>query len=302
MVLGWPLAILLPLLGIEGWYWLRGQFPQSPPVLPIEPRVVHPAHQYRVQAALSDFATLPPVEQRNLRAYLTRRIIPLSDWLERLSAQPPTLLCLGENHKERTRRFLARRFFTRYPVEALLLETPPTGLARIEARLRAGWPYVTLLGADIAGVIRTVQAHNARTRVIGVDASPRQRRARARLGLDSTREATVHDNVQRAYRPGERHVVLFGALHCSAIGNWLYARLWAGESLPADRLLNVRVLGEHQSGPLEAFVHLLDAFGLPRASFAIDRPARLHPQLRRWFPLLDQSTLQSYAALLVFRT
>lgn len=72
---------------------------------------------------------------------------------------------------------------------------------------------------------------------------------------------------------------------------------------PANlRMLNVRVLGEHQYGPLEALVYFLDELGLTRGDFVISATSRLDPHIRAWFPELAQDTLSKFRCLLVFRT
>lgn len=301
VVLGWPMAVLLPLLGYDAYQWLRDQFPRPPPVLSTPAAVEHPAYHLRALAALQRFAELPPVEQQALRQHLQRRLLPPRDWLSRLAVGPAAVLCLGENHSERTRRFLARVFFAAYPVDTLLLETTPARLATIESRLADGWPYIPMLDADVAAVLRAARRANPAVQVMAIDASGEQRAARRQQGLEETRESTIVDNFRSAYRPGQRIVILFGALHCTPEAGWLYGRLLASAIPAQERLLNVRVLGRHQDGPLEAFVYFLDHIGLYREAFAIIDPEGLHPLIRDWFPLLVGSTLDRFRVLLVFR-
>jgi hypothetical protein len=47
--------------------------------------------------------------------------------------------------------------------------------------------------------------------------------------------------------------------------NWLFKNLCNQASLHLkERMLNVRVLGEHQNGPVEAFGYFLDEIGIEK--------------------------------------
>ncbi|MEN8751256.1 MAG: hypothetical protein AB1Z18_00640, partial [Desulfobacterales bacterium] len=73
-------------------------------------------------------------------------------------------------------------------------------------------------------------------------------------------------------------------------------------SLPLkDRMLNVRVLGEHQNGPLEAFVYFLDEIGIEKKYFVIPNTNSLHPRIYELFKLLKRQTLDKYRSVIVFR-
>jgi hypothetical protein len=66
-------------------------------------------------------------------------------------------------------------------------------------------------------------------------------------------------------------------------------------------MLNVRVLDEHQNGPVEAFVHFLDEIGIDKKNFVIPNNNALHPRIYEWFQRLNQETLETYRSLIVFR-
>jgi hypothetical protein len=66
-------------------------------------------------------------------------------------------------------------------------------------------------------------------------------------------------------------------------------------------MLNVRVLGEHQNGPLEAFVYFLDEIGIEKKTFVIPNTKSLHPRIYALFQLLNSQTLEKYRSLIVFR-
>jgi hypothetical protein len=66
-------------------------------------------------------------------------------------------------------------------------------------------------------------------------------------------------------------------------------------------MLNVQVLGEHQNGPLEAFVYFLDEIGIEKRNFVIPDTSALHPHIYELFQLLKRQILEKYCSLIVFR-
>jgi hypothetical protein len=69
-----------------------------------------------------------------------------------------------------------------------------------------------------------------------------------------------------------------------------------------DEMLNVRVLGEHQNGPVEAFVYFMDEIGIEKRNFVIPHTRSLPDHIYEWFPLLNRQILDKYRSLIVFRT
>ena len=109
-------------------------------------------------------------------------------------------------------------------------------------------------------------------------------------------------NLAAVYVPGRRNAVLMGALHCTDDAGWLYERTRRRLSPDgAERAVNLRILGEHQDGPLEAFVYFLDEAGIAPADFALADPHTLPPLIQVWFRLLWHETIGRYRAVLVFR-
>jgi hypothetical protein len=66
-------------------------------------------------------------------------------------------------------------------------------------------------------------------------------------------------------------------------------------------MLNVSVLGEHQNGPLEAFVYFLDEIEIKKQHFVIPNTKLLHPRIYEFFQLLKRQTLAKYRSVIVFR-
>jgi hypothetical protein len=67
-------------------------------------------------------------------------------------------------------------------------------------------------------------------------------------------------------------------------------------------MLNVRVLGEHQNGPVEAFVYFMEEIGVKKRDFVIPDTHSLPDPICEWFPSLNRQTLGKYRSLIVFRT
>jgi hypothetical protein len=99
-----------------------------------------------------------------------------------------------------------------------------------------------------------------------------------------------------------RHIILFGALHCANEPNWLFEYLSGQVPFPLKiRMLNARVLGEHQNGPVEAFVFFLDKIGIEKKNFVIPDTSALHPRIFELFQLLKRQILENFCTLIVFR-
>ncbi|MDZ7747925.1 MAG: hypothetical protein U5K43_03025 [Halofilum sp. (in: g-proteobacteria)] len=252
-VLAWPLGLIL-LLSLYGWY--RAEFP-APPEDPAAPGAIRfPAFQRQARDAITRFGRLSPAEQHAVADGLRAAVRPLDDWLGRLERADYSVVCLGEFHEPDTRRFVAETFLPRYAPDVLLLEATPDGLAWIEDRTAAGREYVPLLGADVAGVLRAARAANPAVAVRGIEETRAQVRTRRRH--EGSRDRSLARNFWLAFRPGARHLILYGALHCSDDPGWLY-RLLRVQSPPREalRMLSVQVLAACRT-----WAHLLRRVGI----------------------------------------
>jgi hypothetical protein len=296
-VLGGYLLILLLMTAYD---WIEAEFPRPPDMPTATGAVQHPFHHEKALAALASFARLPEAEKNALRRSLEAGLISMDTWLDRLGRRQCPVLCLGELHAENTRRFLAGTFFGRYPADVLMLETTPDGLARLTRRMEAGRAYFPLLEADILAVLRAARSGNAAVQIVGIEETEAQQAGRE--GRSGSRDRAIARNFWQRYHPGRRHVVLFGALHCADEAHWLFGNL-KRQAPPAlaQRMVNARVLGEHQSGPVEAFVFLLDGLGLAPADFVVADTDALHPLITTWLPLLKAQILDKFQVLIVFR-
>jgi hypothetical protein len=262
----------------------------------------NPGYRHTVKNALRQFSRLSAPEQAALRGNLEENIISVSSWLDRLRKSKIRVLCLGEDHEDTTRSFLAQTIFSELPIDGLMLEVTPQQLGRIDQELRWGRQRVSLLGANIADIIRAARVRNPDMEMAGIEETKAQRIARQRLPDRGSRDESILNNFWRYFRYGRRHVILFGALHCVDRGEWLYGR--TRRLAPArvvDEMLNVRVVEQHQEGSIEALVYFLEKIGVDRDDFVIADSQAVHPLIYEWFELLGVM-LEDFAVLVVFQS
>jgi len=265
-------------------------------------RIQFPEHHPWAERALARVAALPPEERAELIAVIERAIRPFPDWLAELNRKPVAVLCIGENHEPYLRRFLADRVFATLKADVLLLEATSREAGRIRTRIEDGYEHVMLLDADIARLLRSSLDANPGLVIDGIEERREQRSARIDAATGS-REGSIENNFRTRYQRGRRHVVLYGAFHCSHRGGWLFQRL-RNRTLPdtpADSLLNLRVAWEHVEAPFEAFVFFLDELGLAPGDFVITDPNSLSAHIDDWFPFLSANELAAFGAVAVFR-
>lgn len=296
IVLAWPLTVLLIVSGV---LWYRAQHTEPPREIVLEPVRIQAA-QRTAEIALERLRALPPVEQQRVASTLDRSLQSPRGWLDDLDRADYRILCLGEHHEPSTRRFLAESFFSRYPVDVLLLEATPGELLLIEQWLEDGRDYLPLLEADIGAVLRAVRRRNPEVRVRGIEETPAQ--VRSRKEREGSRDQTLARNFWQSWQPGRRNVILYGALHCADDPTWLYRHL--REQMPVREdvpMRNARVLGTHQHAPTRAFVIFLQALGMGQEDFVLADTGRVPRSVRRWFDVFDQHILQRYETLVVYR-
>ena len=269
---------------------------------PPDDRIQFPQHHPWAERAVARVAALPPKGRAELVAKIRQSLQPFPEWLAALNRRPVAVLCIGENHEPYLRRFLADRLFSSLTADVLLLEATPGEVRRIRSRVEGGEERVMLLDADIARLWRNAVKANPRLVIDGIEERPEQRSARIAEDTGS-RESSIEANFRIRYQPGRRHVVLYGAFHCSHRGGWLFQRLRHRPlpDTPADSLVNLRVAWEHVEAPFEAFVYFLDELGFPPGDFVIPDPETLPPEIHDWFPFLSANELGAFGAVAVFR-
>ncbi len=297
-------ASVLILLGLV-WstaQWARLNFVPSPiPIeIPADAFVQHAGYEELATKAIEAFAAMPAGRRRALVENLRANLGDLHEELARLNASRFTILCIGERHMATTRRFLAEVVLPALTIDVLLLETPGDALPEIMSRIDAGLAEVDLLDADIAAIIRSVRSANPAIVIAGIDETATQKAQRVHRKQGS-RDISITGNLRSHVRRGKRHAVLFGALHCADQPNWMYRRTRLGEHrVKPEEIRNANVIGEHQDGPLEAFLVFIHAIGIERRSFLIADTGALDGLIYAWFPALTRSFLR-FEAVIVFQ-
>jgi hypothetical protein len=293
--------LILGIFGAMAYEWARDNFVSlpSPWKAPKGARVQHPESDRLREIAVRGFAEIPQAERRRLRANLASSIAPVDSWLDGLVREPPQLICVGERHDDATREFLARRFFVRYPVDVLMLEMRDSNLVILQRLMDAGSPRLSVLEADIAGIIRAAKQANPAVAVHAIDENRDQVLARFET-REGSREQSIVENFRDRFRQGRRHAMLYGAFHCADDSQWFIHRIRKpGNGIRVDQTLSVNVINAHESAGIEAFVNFLEDNGLPSPPFVIPSTAALDAEFYSWFPSL-MSKFQHYDATIVF--
>jgi hypothetical protein len=291
---------LIILLFLSVYDWILAEYPRRPTGPTSSERIQHPFYHEEVARALQRFFRLPKPEKAAIIQNLESNLISMEQWLAHLGQSNYRIMCMGELHEESTRNFLAEEFFAKFSTDVLLLEATPEDLKRLIKRMDAGRDYFPLLDADIMKLLRSVKNRNPAVKIWGIEETDEQQKRQH--GHSSSREQSIAHNFWDRFQPGRLHIILFGALHCANEPNWLFKHLSIHASLPLkERMLNVRVLGEHQNGPVEAFVYFLDEIGIEKKQFVIPDTDSLHPCIYEMFPILNRQTLEKFRSLIVFR-
>jgi len=296
--LGGYLLILL-FLSVDDW--VLEEYPRRPTEQMKPERIQYQLHHQEAIKALQLFSRLLKPEKTAIKESLKSNLISIKQWLARLGQSNFQILCMGELHKESTRSFLSKEIFANFSVDVLLLEATPEELKRLIKRMERGRNYFPLLDADIMNILRTVRNRNPDVKFYGIEETDKQ--AKQRHGRSNSRDQSIAQNFWASFEPGLRHIILFGTLHCTNESNWLFNNICSQASPTLkDEMLNVWVLGEHQNGPMEAFVYFMDEIGVEKRHFVIPDTSSLPVHIYEWFPLLNSQTLEKYRSLIVFRT
>ncbi len=287
---------LIILLFLSIYDWIVEEYPRRPTKPPSSERIQHPFYHEEVAKALQRFSRLPEPEKAAIKNNLKSNLISMEQWLTQLGQSDYQVICMGELHEESTRNFLAEEFFAKFSTDVLLLEATPKNLKRLIKRMDAGRDYFPLLNADIMKILRTVKDRNPTIKIWGIEETEEQQKD------SNSRDQSIAHNFWDRFQPGMLHIILFGALHCTNDPNWLFKNLCNQATFPLkERMLNVRVLGEHQNGPVEAFVYFLDEIGIEKKHFVIPNTNSLHPRIYELFQMLNRQILKKYRSLVIFR-
>lgn len=292
---------LIILLFLSVYDWVLEEYPRRPTEPMKSERIQHQLHHQAAIKALQLFSRLPKPEKTAIKESLKSNLISIKLWLTSLRQSNFQILCIGELHNESIRSFLSQEFFANFNVDILLIEATPEELKRLIKRMEAGRDYFPLLDADIMNILRTARDRNPDIKIYGIEETDKQ--AENHPSHLNSRDQSIAQNFWVTFEPGLRHIILFGALHCTNESNWLFHNL-CNQASPTlkDEMLNVRVLGEHQNGPVEAFVYFMEEIGVQKRDFVIPDTRSLPDHIYEWFPLLNRQTLGKYRSLIVFRT
>jgi len=291
---------LIILLFLSIYDWIVEEYPRRPTKPSSSECIQHPFYHEQVARALQRFSRLPEPEKTAIKNNLKSNLISMQQWLTQLGQSDYQVICMGELHEESTRNFLAEEFFAKFSTDVLLLEATPKNLKRLIKRMDDGREYFPLLNADIMKILRTVKNRNPAIKIWGIEETDEQQNGQQ--GHSNSRDQSIAHNFWNRFQPGRLHIILFGALHCTNDPNWLFKNLCDQASLPLkEHMLNVRVLEEHQNGPVEAFVYFLDQIGIEKKHFVIPNTNSLHPRIYELFKMLNRQTLEKYRSLVVFR-
>ena len=296
-ILGGYFTIMICLIAYE---WIGEQYPSPPTKPPSTERIQHHSFHQLAVDALQRFFRLSKPEKDAIIENLESNLISMEQWLIHLGQSDYQVLCIGEFHEESTRRFLADKFFAKISTDVLMLEATSKELKRRIKLMNAGRTYFPLLDADIIKILRTVRARNPDIKICGIEETDQQ--LKESPGHAGSRDQAIARNFWKKFQPGMRHIILLGALHCTNQPDWLFEYLRdQAPSLLKERMLNAQVLGEHQDGPLEAFVFFLDEIGIERKNFVIPDTRALHPLIYEFFQSLNRQVLEKFCTLIVFR-
>jgi len=293
-------ALLILALSVWALDWARRNRWEDPIAAESAAAASGPTYRDRAAGALATYSVLPEAGRDAVLENLRAHVVAFSEWIRRVREEGYSVLCVGEDHEETTRAFLATRFLPRLEADTLLLETTEHELGKITQKMRWGRERVPMLGADISAVIRVVRSNNESIEIAGIEETKRQRVAREKAGFGS-RDESLSVNFWGRFERERRHVVLFGALHCSDRPNWLLGRIrrQAPRRLE-DRMISVRVIAPAQSEATARFTGFIQALGIGHRDYVVSRPRELHPVILEWFDVLAQM-MRDYRAFVVFR-
>ena len=262
-------------------------------------KLQHPPYIALGVYAYRRFLILPKHERDAIRARIEASVWTVERWLDALAARPPGFLCIGESHQDSYRDFLARRFFTSYPVDVLYLEAVDGAVPWLALRSDLGERDIDLLRADIAEVIRAAVERNPAVEIHGVEETSSQRRARRGTG-DGARDDSIYHNVAESYVPGKRHAAILGALHCTSGQGWLFSQLGKeGSPLAGEERINLAVMSVHKDLLTREFVRFLRSIGLARDHLVLADTAALDARVHGWFLDLTRRFLD-YRTVVLF--
>ena len=221
-------------------------------------------------------------DENNFRAALSQSILSLNDWIQELEQQGIQLICLGETHSNHYRDYYAEHFFSKYAIDTLFLEATQPQVDSFLKGFRNGDQHLNLLAANIFPILQAVLAKNPDARIIGVEATIKQKsaiRAEATEGQTKqlSRESYIAQNVFDQFKPNQKHVMLYGSLHCAhndfGLGT-IPAYMHLKKFVPEGKIRSVRTFFRSR---LDYFSASLSLLNLPEGTLVFKDTPQIDP-------------------------
>jgi hypothetical protein len=289
-------ALLLSVLLAIGLAWVFEHYrerPHPPPSLDDSRLSIRPA-AHLARSAVRRFHALPAVRQQALRDALRASISTLDVWAGK-QGKAASVLCLGERHENSTRAFIAAEILPLLDYQVLMLEASQTQLQTMLGQLDAAQP-VTLLHASLDEVLNVSKARIPPVRIVAID----EHQTTNKVRQTSDRESSLVRHIRQAWQQEQRHVVLFGALHCRAEPGWMMYRLVHEDArIRRAGALGIVILARYREASAQVLMYFLEEIGLGRG-IAVVAQVSLFPKLiQKWLPLVADA-FAGYDSAIVF--
>jgi hypothetical protein len=246
-----------------------------------DPRLSFRPAAHLAQGAVRAFRAMPAAEQQALREELIASTSTLAVWA-REHANTASVLCLGERHEDATRAFIAQQVLPRINYQVLMLETSQTQLQVMIESFDKGH-RVDLLSASLNGILTATRAQVPAIRIVAID---ERQNARRSAQTQPSRESLLVARIRSEWRPGQRHTVLFGALHCRAAAGWMMHRLIHEDArIQRAGAMSAVVLARYREASAQVLMYLLEEIGLGDDIVVIPRVSHFPKLVQKWLPL-----------------
>ena len=165
---------------------------------------------------------------------LSKHLIPLSLWIEKMNSLNFELLCLGESHYPHFRTFYKDHIFSAMKFDQIALEEDSSGVENLLKNFDSS-SEINLLGADIKGVLVAAKNSNPILKIFGIEPSKSEmnliyseklpQNLKGRLSRDGFIARNLRSGMQK------KTIALYGALHCGSLSIGL------GNSIPFFHML-----------------------------------------------------------------
>lgn len=301
LYIGALLVVALIAIGI-GWAIENYRARPQPETFFDDPRLSFRPAAHLARHAVREFRALSAEQQQALRDELNQSLTTVELWArERVDAH--SLLCIGERHENRVREFIANEMLPQLNYQTLMLETSQAQLKNIIARHQDKLP-VTLLDASLSEVLDASVASNPTARITAID-EPQPMHDVAQSSAQTAslpradRESSLVARIRDEWRREQRHIILFGALHCRSSPGWMMHELTRGNAqIHAADIINAVVLARYQESSAQVLMYFLDEVGLAREVVVIADTSQFPALIQQWLPLITDAFVGYDSAIL----